>query len=109
MGVDLLGNGGLSLSWVGWRRMLQLAQEFGWTPEGTVEMDYMQLDADFPDKETAARAERAGYFSNDGQLVTDTDAAAIAMALRRALQSPSTPRDVEEFADYCAKGGFRII
>lgn len=37
------------------------------------------------------RDPRLGYFSNDGQLVTDSDASALAAALRRPLTSPSHP------------------
>ena len=39
MGVDLMGNGGYSLNWYAWERMLDLAEAFGWSPAGTIEMD----------------------------------------------------------------------
>ena len=35
MGVDLIGHGGESCNWVGWRTILDLAVAFGWQPMGT--------------------------------------------------------------------------
>jgi hypothetical protein len=148
MGVDLMGNGGYSMNWAGWRSMLKLAQMFGWCPAGTMEMDYLEGHWSHPNEATYA-GKRLGYFSNDGQLVTDPDASALAAVLRRALAHPSQPivssrvnfkadkvdrnsvdaivsdveiamadpfpmdcrllaGSVEEFAEYCENGGFRI-
>ena len=36
MGVDLIGHGGISMNWNGWRSCLQLAVAFGWEPAGTL-------------------------------------------------------------------------
>jgi hypothetical protein len=116
MGFDLIGHGGFSVNRSGWERLLKLAEQCGWAPAGTVEMDYMEPFDDIP------VGGRMGYFSNDGQLVTPEDATAIAAALRRALgtkESISAAKQdeedtarwwllVEEFADYCSRGGFRI-
>lgn len=90
MGVDLKGSGRFSANWGGWYALLNLANEFGWSPAGCLEMDYTNLAWSHPD-ESSYKGERLGYNSNDGQLVTDSDAANIALALRRALSDPTNP------------------
>jgi hypothetical protein len=119
MAMDLFGAGGTyNLSNARWRGLLELAYLSGWNPAGTAELDGMDP--------------YDGYFLNARALVTKDDALEIASALRRALSSqkpiprePDTdwlfdneppepllgfPADyVAEFADYCAKGEFRIF
>lgn len=111
MGMDLMGNGRFSVNNRGWETLLDLAERFGWRPAGTIEMDYEEGQWSHPDESTVS-GPRMGYFSNDSQLVTDTDAAALSAALRKALEHPIEPAEsrsfVEEFAAYCAKGGFRL-
>jgi hypothetical protein len=111
MGMDCFGNGGFSVNWAGWERLLEVARANGWEPAGTIPMD--ERDWNRPDENTFT-GERAGYYSNDSQLVTKSDAAEIANSLRRALSDSGQSFDaieqqwIENFAAYCAKGGFRL-
>lgn len=61
-------------SMTGWSKVLELAEINGWIPAGTEPNPDL-----FPDGITT------GYGSNEGQLVTELDAANIAAALERAL------------------------
>jgi hypothetical protein len=127
MGIDFVGNGGFVLSWSGWGEIYDLACSFGWEPAGTryryrglpIRPDDPELLAD-PD--FAEYVRDPGYFSNDEQLVTEADAAALAAALRRALaQRTADPGSfpdiddegaliIEEFIAYCGKPkGFAIF
>ena len=70
-------------------------------------MDYAEGLWSHPDESTVI-GPRMGYFSNDSQLVTDTDAAALSAALRRALEHPIEPAEwrsvVEEFCGLLREG-----
>jgi hypothetical protein len=104
MGIDLVGNGVLSLSFDSWRACQHLAQLFGWTPGPT-------LKSDCP--------ERYSYG------LENRDARALALALYRAIRNFEngmgiTPglqevlRDarglgrVRAVADYALTGGFGV-
>lgn len=112
MGVDLMGRGGMSFSWDGWRSSLGVAKAFGWQPAGTLRPD-------------GIKGEWNGtYFANELQSVTDDDARAMARALFRALNAVSTEQPlsteqkkaleeadlgvVMELANYAFSGGFMI-
>lgn len=75
MSMDLIGVGGsCNFNVWSWAHILQLAVAHGWKPTGTVH---------------EAPEWGGNYWSNDGQEVTDADAAAIADAIERAL--PDVP------------------
>jgi hypothetical protein len=112
MGVNLIGHGGASFNWASWRKCLDIAIAFGWQPAGTIAPpDY---DGDWD----------RGYFSNDLQEVSDSDARALGRALHRAVTSvrkgqalteeQATALDgmhigvVCELADYAVSGRFAI-
>ena len=104
MGFDLMSrHGGESLPIWAFPRALEVAEAFEWKPEGTIWKDCPG---------------RGGYLSNDFQRVTDSDAKALALGLRRALDAYRIGRGlaltkgdaeaVKILADYAAKGGFLI-
>lgn len=93
--------------------MLQLAEQHGWKPHGTLLPSLYDIDTgeEIPSYED----DWSGfYLSNDGQIVTDEDAAALADALERALASSSEldlsqDRDlIQRFIEYCRDGYFFI-
>jgi hypothetical protein len=68
----------------GWPAVLQLAEDYGWQPAGTI-----------PPKRINRDAWDGGYASCDGQLVSADDAKALADALERGLADDfkkATPR-----------------
>lgn len=66
MGIDLLGkHGDTKFSHAAWRECLDLASAFGWRPETPV----------------------ASLYYNDSQEVSDRDARALALTLRRAVSA----------------------
>jgi hypothetical protein len=102
MGVDLSGAGGHQrFSHMSWHKVLDLACEYGWQPAGTelprwhdetgALIEQWSLDANEWD---------GGYSSNDGQYVTDEDAAHIADALQRALEDIPDFDTGERWAEY---------
>ncbi len=68
----------------GWPSILKLAKKFGWTPEGTdipswfTGAERKEIVANKPDY-------KWNYIGNDGQVITATDAAKIANALKKGL------------------------
>jgi hypothetical protein len=85
-----------------WSQLLQLAEDYGWQPDGTIQMDL---------KTDEVRPERGGYFTSDYQRVTDTDAANMATALERALPDITGADNkewVREVIAFCRAGGFTI-
>jgi hypothetical protein len=100
MGVDLMCPGGwVSFNWNAWQTLYDLGLAFGWRPAGTLPMTGQPKEGrwiypDDDDRETP----RDGYFSNDFQRVTDTDAAAWCAALERALAAleGNAPMTLEE-------------
>ncbi|MEA2906291.1 MAG: hypothetical protein QOI12_3678 [Alphaproteobacteria bacterium] len=116
MGVDLIsGHGDFSLHWGAWRSCFELAITFGWQPAGTVA----------PCNYLGPGHWNRSYFTNDRQVVSDDDARALAMALRRACTALRTNQSVtreqaEALADldmemvcnlagYAKKGHFAIL
>ena len=111
MGYDLLGFNKDEFRWTGsdWFRVLDLAQLFGWSPQGTINDEIKNW--------------KGGYFSNDYQLVTKDDAKCLAGALKKALNNPekvSIPDNLDsllrgssedylrEFIDFCMNDAFVI-
>jgi hypothetical protein len=93
----------VQLSYTGWLGVLQLAMEHGWRPAGTV------ADTEVPELGHDPDLRNGPYHSNDGLLVTDADAEALAAALRRASSRPGA--DVERISrvlEIADEGGFRI-
>lgn len=121
MGVDFMGHGGASLNWSAWRACFILARAFGWKPAGTLAPTFYagcDVTQDYRDC-------KGGYFSNDGQQVTDEDAKALGLALQRGIsadrmgeeltnEQTEALRDVHgvalisQVADFAARGGFSI-
>jgi len=72
-----------------WPLLLILATNYGWEPAGTETPFIYESD------EAKLGKWEGGYCSNDGQVVTSDDAAALADALERALMDiPDQPSDV---------------
>jgi hypothetical protein len=115
MGVDFISDhGDTSFNWPAWRGCFELALAFGWKPAGTV----APCDYDGPGRWDGT------YFRNDLQAVTDEDASALAVALRRALAAQRAGtltaeqakawacEDVDvvgRLAEYAEKGHFAIL
>jgi hypothetical protein len=78
MGMDLSGAGGeFFWNFFSWPRLLQIAEEYGWEPAGTLPPEYMEMPEE---------GQWSGdYTSNDQQTVTAEDAWQLAEALERAL------------------------
>lgn len=93
MGFDLSGAGGaLYLNRSSWSHCLRMADAFGWEPEGTEAPKLTMYD---PDRGSVALTGSwvkwdGGYFTNNYQGVTDTDAKALAAALDRAITAVET-------------------
>jgi hypothetical protein len=121
MGMDLIGRGGsMSLNWDDWRSLLELAEQYGWQPEGTTgPLDQGRLSQEGKDQ-ASGHSWSGTYFSNDHQLVADSDARALGQALLRAADDvrkrdprksygsyPCLPL-VAALADFGCSGRFRI-
>ena len=78
MGFDLKSETGQEIQWTGvyWRLMLPLAEQYGWRPAGTVQPEGV------PPEEWDGE-----YLTNDGQLVTEGDASALAEAIAKAIDA----------------------
>jgi hypothetical protein len=124
------------LSWWSWNDLLQIAKQFGWKPMGTIPYErFATADAEY------RRSFKNDYDPDEWRYckcVSDTDAASLGAALRRAAVAIregrfTAPRrsgptiigdsmsaaDIEradqpavgrlgEFALYCGRGGFRF-
>ena len=66
-----------------WRKLLEVAEKFGWTPEGTVvDMDSAKRNPDYIGQfQPTYKVEPWGYCKR----VTDTDAMALSRALKEAF------------------------
>jgi len=87
MGMDLHGASGYErFTNTSWSKILELAYEYGWKPQGTEPGEWYDENGEL-DKQLSPNPDEwdGTYFSNDYQLVTDEDAANIADALQRAL------------------------
>lgn len=89
MGMDLISITGDRFRFNGtaWGKVLDLAARYGWQPAGTLfpnfaPPDYTEITDYLPRTDLDAIAT---YYSNDGQIVTETDALAIANALEKSL------------------------
>ena len=87
MGMDLCGaEGNEYFSNVSWYKILKLAYEYGWQPQGTEVGGWYDENGELNRQLSPDPEEWDGtYFSNDFQWVTDEDASNIADALERAL------------------------
>lgn len=82
MGYDLSGDGGYFRANVSaWSDLLQLAHQYGWEPAGTETPEWENEEGEI------IRYDEwdGGYGTNDYQLVTAEDAAAIADAIEASL------------------------
>jgi hypothetical protein len=81
MGVDLYSDSGddTGFGYMGWSMVLQLAQQYGWQPQGTEPPEGMDNPQEWA----------GGYGSSDGQRVTAADAKALAEALAAAVADPN--------------------
>jgi hypothetical protein len=98
MAVDLRGCGGeLRVGWPAWGYCFEVAKAFGWKPEGTAP-PYPYTDEALKDEEASVAVNPdgnlaqwgGGYFTNDFQRLTGTDAKALAAALDRAAVAVET-------------------
>jgi hypothetical protein len=101
MGVDLMClGGGVSFNWTAWQTLYDLGLAFGWRPAGTLPATISDEGRFNYPADDNQETPRGGYFSNDFQWVTETDAAAWCAALERALaalegKAPMTLEDAE--------------
>lgn len=81
MGYDLSNDRGeeFRFSPSGWSLALEIAERAGWKPEGTLPPANRPADHDWS----------GDYFSNEGQRVSPSDAAALIRALELALSDPA--------------------
>ena len=91
MGMDLISKSGstfdLSGDW--WCFYLTLAEKCGWTPKGTGKPDHLGEKDEW----------HGAYDSNDGQIVDEEDAKALAQALERAITDPAAGSIIERMLD----------
>jgi len=73
----------------GWRRVFLLGLMFGWEPLGTTQPSY------WPEEKSW---DRKNYTTNEGQVVTETDAQALANAIESAipLLKPADPEQIKQ-------------
>lgn len=86
MGFDLKSDTGDECQWTGvyWRLMLPTAEHYGWQPKGTK-----------PPEDISTKEWSGTYYTNDGQLVEESDATALAKHLREAAKA----EDLEEVSN----------
>src|SRR4051794_18090409 len=91
MGMDLISKSGstfdLSAGW--WSFYLTLAEKCGWTPKGTGKPDHLGEKDEW----------HGAYEWNDGQIVDEEDAKALAQALERAITDPAAGSIIERMLD----------
>ena len=98
-----------------WVNILNLAQQNGWNPEGTI--DGMRAEEIGWEKAQAENARNAnGYYSGGPiEIVTRSDAHNLADALEKALiwdsvnTIPISKTGVKEVIDLCRQGAFEVI
>jgi len=88
MSVDLGNNKGgyMNLSHNHWAFILNIAGKFGWDPEG--------VKCDYPDFDPMC------YSSNDGQVVSKTDANKLADALEKAVSHVPNSKNNEKYLKF---------
>src|SRR5215204_5808731 len=88
MGMYLSGAGGYQrFSSTSWWKIFELAYDYGWKPQGTEPAQWYDANGEL-DKQMSFDPDTwnsNNYFTNDFQVVTETDAANIADALQQAL------------------------
>ena len=103
MGMDLYNTESrksVSYNRITWTFLLYAAQDYGWEPAGTV----MPGHDDWP----------GSYGTNEQQMVTASDASALAAALERCLQDPAEAMQsherkfMEELTAFAKEGSFLI-
>lgn len=124
MGVDLISLRGkedndIHFNWAGWTYVTRLAVQYGWNPAGTKQEPFEAQDITTGEVTTIKPDPKweGGYHSNDGQLVTDEDARAMAEALKKALPDEEKEVDNNEywipklksFIEFLNNGEFRIL
>lgn len=87
MGYDLYNEKGEDFRWNmdTWGKVLQLAERYGWTAQGTQSAQLYEADGSPVYSDEILNSWDGGYCSNDLQTVTAEDSAALADALERAL------------------------
>lgn len=92
MGYDLRNGRGeeFRFSPSGWTLALEIAERAGWKPEGTLPPANHPVDHDWS----------GDYFSNEGQRVSSSDAAAMIRALESALSNPEFNAQTKATFDY---------
>lgn len=75
MGYDFVNSNGedFHLNVSGWGTIANIAKDFGWSPQGTLTPENWNEQRD--------GIWKGGYFTNDGQIISDHDARAIAGAI----------------------------
>jgi hypothetical protein len=100
MGMDLLSKKGdrFYFNMSDWPKILKLAFDNGWKPQGTVGGGLYEVLPDWD----------GNYFDNEGQWIEAEDAANIANALER---EPKLIDNIEMkiFINFCRKGAFKIL
>lgn len=110
MAIELINKNGnlMKIDDYAWDTVLSLAEEFGWKPMGTLPP---------PLEEKPEEWDKADYYSQKGQKVTEQDAHAFAVAIGRALEFiPSGESEVEkagskflqELSEFCEQGELEI-
>ncbi len=102
MGMSLSGAGGHErFNHTAWWQVLKLASEYGWHPAGTEAVQRYDETGELFEQLSHDPDEWSGtYFTNDGQYVTDADAAHIADALERALDDIPDFNTSEKWVEY---------
>jgi hypothetical protein len=107
MAFDLLGRqGSYQIQQSDFAPILELAVRYGWEPEGTT-LDGWLVPEEC--REEVIAAWDGIYSTNDGQLVSQPDAFALAVALDKAISAEFGWRWLRPFVEYCRGGGFRIL
>jgi hypothetical protein len=103
MGKDLNRAGGSQrFSNTSWGKILELAYDYGWRPQGTEAAQWYDENGELNKQLSPAPDEwdSNNYFTNDFQFVTEADAANIADALQQALDDiPDFDTD-EKWVEY---------
>lgn len=126
MGFDLMHKKSLgkdaefSINWTGWRLALEIAEKYGWKPEGTVMEENFLGTGDKASKVSDENKNWNGtYYSNDFQRVTEADASKLGKALKRAVTKKRKLTNLsqdaidwvdylDKLADFCLAGDFLI-
>ena len=123
MGVDLNSikaknkkNEYIHFNWAGWRYVTNLMADNGWIPQGTVQRPFEVRDLTDGRVNTIKSDPQwdGSYFSNDGQFVTDEDAANMLMALKKGLpgekgESKEWQDKLQKFIKFLENGEFQIF